>query len=189
MAPLPAKVREKLDQLYLDEIGRAKKRVDELRTKYPSADAAELCRRLTDAKKAWASTGGALSGLFGWVTLPADLAFVAALQLSLIMEVALLHKINLKSDRAREEVFEVLGYSNGADTMNLASRSAPKLVSRLLQRVLTKRGLHFLGRAVPVVAAPLSAHLNNRDIARAGEAAMRFYGTIRQLPRRKVEQG
>ena len=33
-----------------------------------------------------------------------DLALVTALQLSLIIEIALLHKVNLKSDRARGEV-------------------------------------------------------------------------------------
>jgi hypothetical protein len=38
---------------------------------------------------------------------------------------------------------------------------------------------------VPVIAAPVVAYLNNRDLQRAGEAAVRFYGTIRQLPSRK----
>jgi EcsC protein family len=176
-------VREHVGRLYLAEIGRARKRVDELRTRYPSAGPAELVAHLISHKKNWAGTGGAISGLFGWLTLPADLAFVTALQLSLIMEVALVHKVNLKSDRARDEVLEVLGYSNGADTLNLATRSAPKIVSKVAQALFTRGGLRSLGRAVPVLAAPLSAHLNNKDIQRAGEAAMRFYGTMRRLPR------
>jgi uncharacterized protein (DUF697 family) len=175
---------DRLTRLYLGELTRARKRVDGLREKFPSASSAELVQRLIDSKKSWAGTGGAISGLFGWITLPADLAFVTALQLSLIMEVALVHKVNLKSERAREEVLEVLGYSNGADTANLARRSAPKLVSRVAQAILSRGGLKSLGRAVPVLAAPLSAHLNNKDIQRAGEAALRFYGTIRELPRR-----
>jgi len=37
---------------------------------------------------------------------------------------------------------------------------------------------------LPVIAAPVSAWLNNKDIQRAGEAAVRYYGTLRQLPRR-----
>ena len=175
---------ERLSRLYLGEIGRARRRVDALREKFPSAPTPELVQRLVDSKKSWAGTGGAISGLFGWITLPADLAFVTALQLSLIMEVALLYRVNLKSERARAEVLEVLGYSNGADTVNLAARSAPKLVGRVAAALLTRGGLRGLGRAVPVLAAPLSAHLNNKDIQRAGEAALRFYGTIRQLPRR-----
>ena len=159
--------------------------VGELRDKYPSASAQELAQRLTDTKKTWASTGGAVSGLFGLALVPADLVFVTVLQLTLIMEVALVHRVNLKSDRARNEVFEVLGYSNGADTVNLAGRAGPKVLARVAEKVLTKRGLAQLGRIVPILASPVVAYLNNRDLQRAGEAAVRFYGTIRQLPRRR----
>lgn len=175
--------REQLSRLYLDELVRARRRVEELRERYPSASTQELARRLIDAKKTWAGAGGALSGLFGLFSVPADLALVTALQLSLIIEIALLHKVNLKSERARGEVFDVLGYSNGRDTVNLASRVGPKLLGKVAQRMLSRGGLEALGRAVPIVAAPLTAHLNNRDIQRAGLAAQRFYGTMRSLPR------
>jgi hypothetical protein len=179
--------KERLQKLYVDEIGRCRRRVDELRGKYPSADAHELSQRLTDTKKTLAATGGAISGLFGLMLVPADLAFVTVLQLTLIMEIAVLHKVNLKSDRARTEVFEVLGYSNGADTVNLAGRAGPKLFARVAEKLLVGRGLPQLGRAVPVVASPIVAWLNNRDLQRAGDAALRFYGTLRTLPsRRKV---
>jgi hypothetical protein len=177
--------KERLEQLYLDELVRARRRVDELRERYPSASSHELTQRLIDPKKTWAGAGGAISGLFGLVSVPADLALVTALQLSLIIEVALLHKVNLKSGRARGEVFDVLGYSNGADTVNLASRVGPKLLGKLVQRLLSRGGLETLGRAVPILAAPLTAHLNSRDIQRAGLAAQRFYGTMRRLPSRK----
>ena len=184
-----AAMKERLWRVYVGEIGRCRSRVDGVRGKYPSATAQELSQRLTDTKKMWASTGGAVSGLFGLALVPADLAFVTALQLTLIMEIALLHKVNLKSERARDEIFEVLGYSNGADTVNLAGRAGPKLIARIAEKALTKRGLANLGRAVPVIASPVVAWLNNRDLQRAGEAALRFYGTIRQLPRRAATAG
>ena len=177
--------RDRLWGIYVGEIGRCRKRVDELREKYPSASSLELAQRLTDTKKTWASTGGAVSGLFGLALVPADLVFVTALQLTLIMEIALVHRVNLKSDRARDEVFEVLGYSNGADTVNLAGRAGPKVLARMAEKLLAKRGLAQLGRVVPVLASPIVAYLNNRDLQRAGEAAVRFYGTIRQLPKRR----
>ncbi len=182
---LPEIVRERLWRVYVDEIGRCRARVDGVKQKYPSALTLELAQRLTDTKKSWASMGGAVSGLFGIALIPADLAFVTVLQLTLIMEIALVHKINLKSERAREEIFEVLGYSNGADTVNLGSRAGPKVLARIAEKILAKRGLSQLGRAVPVLASPLVAWLNNRDLQRAGEAALRFYGTIRTLPDRK----
>ena len=177
--------KERTAQLYFDELGRARKRVAELRERYPSAKTQELTQRLIDAKKTWASASGAISGLFGLLSLPADLAVVTALQLSLIIEIALVHKVNLKSERARTEVFEVLGYSNGADTVNLASRVGPKLFGKVARRLFALGGLETLGRAVPIIAAPLTAHLNNRDIQRAGLAAHRFYGTMRTLPPRR----
>ena len=180
--------KERLWHIYVDEIARCRKRVDEIRERYPSAAPQELAQRLTDSKKTWAATGGAFSGLFGLALVPADLMFVTALQLTLIMEIAVLHKVNLKSARARDEVFEVLGYSNGADTVNLAGRAGPKVIARVAEKMLTKRGLAQLGRAVPVIASPVVAWLNNRDLQRAGEAALRFYGTMRQLSgRRKTE--
>jgi uncharacterized protein (DUF697 family) len=181
---LPQVAKDKLAGFYLDQIARARKRVDDLRVKYPSAEPSEMAQRLIDQKKAWASTGGALSGLFGLISVPADIAFVTALQVTLIMEIALVFRTNLKSARARGEVLEVLGYSNGADTVKLASRAGPKIFARAAEKMLAKTGLAQLGRAVPVVAAPFVAWLNNKDIQRAGEAAVRFYGTMRQLPRR-----
>src|SRR5207245_2378814 len=75
--------KERLWGVYVGEIARCRKRVDELREKYPSATAQELAQRLTDSKKAWASTGGAVSGLFGLALVPADLIFVTVLQLTL----------------------------------------------------------------------------------------------------------
>lgn len=185
-AMLPAKTYESLHALYLDEIGRARRRVEELRRKHPDDNASAISQRLIEAKKNWATAGGAVSGLFGWITLPADLAFVLALQLSLIMEIATLHKVNLKSERARHEVLEVLGYSNGSDSAHVSMRSAPKVLAQVARRLFAKGGFETLGRAVPVLSAPLAAHLNRRDIERAGEAAERFYGTIRQLTKKRA---
>src|SRR5260370_22586916 len=152
---LVAAAKERLWRVYGDEIARCRRRVDGARGKYPSASAPELAQRLTDTKKTWAATGGAVSGLFGLMLVPADLAFVTVLQLTLIMEIALLHKVNLKSPRAPDEVFEVLGYSNGADTVNLAGRAEPKLLAGFAEKSLAKRRLSQLLRAVPVLASPL----------------------------------
>jgi EcsC protein family len=179
------KAKERLLRLYLDELGRARRRVDELRDKFPAATNAEMVQRLIASKKTWAGTGGAVSGLFGLFSLPADIALVTALQLSLIIEIAVLHRVNLKSERARQEVIDLLGYANGFDQLGVAARTGPKLVARVAQVLLARKGLVSLGRALPVLAAPISAHINNRDIQRAGEAALRYYGTMRNLAGRK----
>jgi uncharacterized protein (DUF697 family) len=176
---------ERFNEWILAELPRARDRVRELRERYPSAPPRELAQRLMDEKKKWATTGGAISGLFGLATLPADLAFVAYLQVSLIVDLAVLNGRNLKSARAREEVLDIFGGAN--DAANFASRASPKAVARIAERLLSAKGLRLLGRVIPVVAAPVTAALNNRDLQKAGEEAMRYYAVIPQaLSARRV---
>jgi hypothetical protein len=160
----------------LSEVGRSRTRIRELREQFPSASHQELANRLIEAKKRWAATGGAVSGFFGLLLLPADLALVAYLQLSLIVDLAVLCDRNLKSTRAREEMLEILSAVNS--TVGIASRASPKATARIAERFLAARGFRFLGRAFPFVAAPLTAALNNRDLEKAGEEALLRYSSI-----------
>lgn len=160
----------------LDEVARSKERVRELREKYPSAPPHELAQRLIDEKKRWAATAGAVSGLFGLVTLPADLALVAYLQMSLIVDIAVLCGRNVKSATARRELLDVFTAANTAAAT--ASRASPKALSRLAERLLTAKGLRVVGRVFPVVAAPVLAAINHRDLEKAGEEAMRCFSVF-----------
>lgn len=167
---------ERFSHWILGELERSRERVRALREKHPAATSSELAQRLIDEKKKWASTGGAVSGLFGAATLPADLAFVSWLQLTLIVDLAVLCGRNLKSARARQEVLEIfLAASTASRT---ASRASPKAVARIAERLFTLRGLRFFGRAVPLVAAPITAAFNNRDLQKAGDEALRIYSVI-----------
>jgi hypothetical protein len=157
----------------LAETGRARARVRELRTRYPSAPQRELAQRLIDEKKRRAAMGGAASGLLGVLTLPADLALVAYLQLSLIVDIATLCDRNLKSARAREELLELFKGAQGA--VNLASRSSPHLVGIVAERLLAARSMRLLGRALPVLAAPVTAAVNARALQVVGDEALRWY--------------
>ncbi len=159
--------------LVLSEIGRARKRIAELERTYPSADRRELSQRLIDAKKTIASTSGAISGLFGLFSLPLDLVFVAYLQTSLLVDMATLHRVNLKSPRAQADLLDLLAWANGAGGPLV--RAGPKLVGRIAVALFQRGGLPALGRAVPVVAAPVTAWLNNRALARVGREAMLHY--------------
>ncbi|HCF62503.1 MAG TPA: hypothetical protein DFS52_31505 [Myxococcales bacterium] len=171
---------QRFSHLVIAEIGRARERIAELQRTYPSAKPKELAQRLTDSKKAIASTSGAVSGLFGLFSVPLDLVLVAYLQLSLIVDIAVLHKANLKSARAQQELLDVLGYANGAGPL---VRASPRVFGKLATTLLQRGGLPRLGRAVPVIASPLTAWLNNRALARAGREAMLFYG------HRRAEKG
>ncbi len=163
---------EKISDVVLKETTRAKSKIEELQQRYPTAGPRELAQRLIDSKKSFASMVGGVSGVFGVITVPADLGLMVYLQLALLVEVATLYKVNLKSERARQELLDVFGYANGIGPLQ---RASPKLVGKLATIVLTKGGLETLGRAMPLVAAPISAYLNNQHIQQVGEQAVRHY--------------
>lgn len=162
----------RLSDIVLQETKRARVRVTELEKRYPRADTKELAQRLVDDKKNLASMVGGVSGVFGLVALPADLLFMSYLQIILLTDVATLYKVNLKSERARGEMLDLFGYANGLGPVH---RSSPKVLGKLAAMVLEKGGLHTLGRAMPLVAAPITAYFNNQHIQRVGEQAVRFY--------------
>ena len=163
---------EKISDVVLKETARAKTKIDELNQRYPTAGPRELAQRMIDSKKAFAGMVGGVSGVFGIASLPADLGLMVYLQLALLVEVATLYKVNLKSERARQELLDVFGYANGIGPLQ---RASPKLVGKLATLLLTKGGLETIGRAMPLVAAPISAYLNNQHIQQVGEQAVRHY--------------
>lgn len=162
----------RLSDLVLNEVTRARARVHALQEKYPSADARELANRLIDAKKSLASMVGGVSGVFGLASVPADLLVMAWLQLVLLTEIATLYKVNLKTERHRGELLDLFGYANGLGPMQ---RAGPKVLGKVVGVLLERGGLETLGRALPLVAAPVTAYFNNRHIQEVGEEAIRFY--------------
>ncbi|KFE62515.1 EcsC family protein [Hyalangium minutum] len=162
----------KLSDIVLQEIARSRQRITDLEKRFPSAGPKELAQHLIDGKKGLASMAGGISGVFGLISVPADLVFMSWLQIILLVDVATLYKVNLKSERTRGELLDLFGYANGLGPMQ---RSSPKVLSGLAAKLLVKGGLPTLGRAMPLVAAPITAYLNNQHIQSVGEQAVRFY--------------
>ncbi len=161
-----------LSELIEKEAVRARATVEELQKRYPTAGPRELSQRLIDSKKNVASMIGGITGVFGAVTVPVDLVGMVYLQLSLLTEVATVFKLSLKSERERQELIDLLGYSNGIGPLQ---RSGPKVVGSVAALLLARGGLKTLSRAMPLVAAPISAYLNNQHIQQVGESAVRHY--------------
>ena len=161
-----------LSDLVEREAVRAHARVDALRQRFPTAGERELSQRFVDTKKQLAGMVGGISGVFGVATVPLDIIGMAYLQISLLTEVGTVFKADLKSEHGRQELLELFGYSNG---IGAVKRAGPKLVGSLAGVLLRRGGLTALGRAMPLVAAPISAYLNNQHIQRIGEAAVRHY--------------
>ena len=161
-----------LSDLIEKEAVRARVKVDELQQRYPAAGPRELSQRLIDSKKNVASMIGVMTGVFVAITLPIDLVGMVYLQLSLLTEVATVFKLSLKSERERQELIDLLGYSNGIGPLQ---RSGPKVVGSVASILLARSGLKGLSRALPLLAAPISAYLNNQHIQQVGESAVRHY--------------
>src|SRR4051812_7915611 len=172
----PANLRKlantQVNEVILRELTRSKERVSDMERRYPSADTREKAQRLIDGKKAIAGTVGGVSGVFGLVSVPADLLVMTYLQMVLLVDIATLYRANLKSDRGRSELLDVLGYANGVGPFQ---RAGPKMLGGIAAKLLERGGLSSIGRALPLVAAPITAYLNNQHIQAVGEEAVRFY--------------
>jgi uncharacterized protein (DUF697 family) len=169
---LKALANERLSDVIDKEAVRAKASLDELQQRYPSAGPRELSQRLIDSKKQVASMLGGVTGIFGAVTVPVDLLGMVYLQLVLLVEVGTVFKADLKNERGKKDVLDLFGYTNGVGPVQ---RASPKVLGSLAAMVLTKTGLKTIGRAMPLVAAPISAYLNNQHIQRVGDSAIRHY--------------
>ncbi|HVE84438.1 MAG TPA: EcsC family protein [Myxococcales bacterium] len=176
----------RVNEVVLRELARSKERVAQLEHTYPSAGMREKAQRLIDGKKAIASTVGGVSGVFGLISVPADLLVMTYLQVVLLVDIATLYRANLKSDRGRTELLDVLGYANGVGPFQ---RAGPKMLGSIAGRLLEKGGLSSIGRALPLVAAPITAYLNNQHIQAVGDEAIRFYEGFSKAQRKSERRG
>ena len=162
-----------ISSLIVAEVGRSRARIAELKRVYPSAGISELAERLADSKKSIAGTSGAISGVFGLFSVPLDMILIAYLQLSVMVDVACLYGVNLKDQQAQNELIDLLQYANGVDPV---VRASPRVLGHIAFQLLKKGGLGKLGRAVPVIASPVTAWMNNKAITRACHEAIVLYG-------------
>jgi len=183
---LPQIAKTRLDRLVVQEIEGARPRLRRLRRRYPLISERILAQQLIDEAKAYAGTGGMVSGMLGLIGLPADLLLVTFLQLRLSVEIGLLYNVNLKTERGLDQLLEVLGRGNGVGPL---VRTGPTVFARLALKILQKKGLPSLGRALPFIASPISAWLNNRDIQRVGDEALLLWGSHRQLKAKRRSSG
>ena len=154
------------------EAKRAKRRVARARERHPGALPRQLGQHSLDSAKNLAAVSGSITGVFGLASVPADFVVMAWLQIRLLTDIATAHGVNLKFDRARSELLDVLGEANGVGPLK---RAGPKVLGKVAAVLAERGGFSSLGRALPLVAAPVTAWLNNHHIQMVGEAALRHY--------------
>lgn len=169
------------------EAKRARARMKALRTRYPSAGPRELGQHAIESTKGLASLSGSVSGVFGLVSVPADLLVMAWLQIRMLADIATAYGVDLRFRRARTELLGVLGEANGVGALQ---RSGPRVLGKVAAVLAERGGFATVGRAMPLVAAPVTAWLNNHHIQLVGEAALRQYdGFVRAAAKTRVASG
>lgn len=161
-----------LSELIDKEAVRARTSLDDFQQRYPSAGPRELSQRYIDSRKQMASVLGGVTGVFGVASVPIDLLGMVYLQMALLVEIGTVFKADLRGERGKKDVLDLFGYANGIGPIQ---RASPKVLGSLASMVLAKTGLKAIGRAMPLVAAPVSAYLNNQHIQRVGDSAIRHY--------------
>lgn len=167
------------DDWLLQQVARSRVRIAELEQRHPGASKALIAQKLIEEKKGMATSGGAIAGMFGLMAIPADLVLVSFLQLQLAVELAVLHGVNLKGPSGRAQLLDILGF--GEREYESLVRAAPVLATRVAGAFLRRLGWRTVGRAVPVLAAPITAFVNGRDIQRVADEAMRRFDTFRRV--------
>ena len=169
------------------EAKRARTRMKTLRMRYPSAGPRELGQHAIESTKGLASLSGSVSGVFGLVSVPADLVVIAWLDTRMLADIATAYGVDLRFRRARTELLDVLGEANGVGPIK---RSGPKMLGKVAAVLAEKGGFKSLGRAMPLVAAPVTAWLNNHHVQMVGEAALRQYdGFARAAAKTRAASG
>jgi len=161
-----------LSELIDKEAVRARTSLDDFQQRYPSAGPRELSQRYIDSRKQMASVLGGVTGVFGVASVPIDLLGMVYLQMALLVEIGTVFKADLRGERGKKDVLDLFGYANGIGPIQ---RASPKVLGSLASMVLAKTGLKAIGRAMPLVAAPVSAYLNNQHIQRVGDSAIRHF--------------
>jgi uncharacterized protein (DUF697 family) len=169
------------------EAKRARARMKALRARDPSAGPRELGQHSIESTKGLASLSGSVSGVFGLVSVPADLLVMAWLQIRMLADIATAYGVDLRFRRARTELLGVLGEANGVGALQ---RSGPRVLGKVAAVLAERGGFASVGRAMPLVAAPVTAWLNNHHIQLVGEAALRQYdGFVRAAAKTRVASG
>lgn len=177
---------QRLSDLITDESVRSRKRVDDLQKRYPSATPKEIAQRLIDNKKHIAQLTGGISGALGILSVPPDMLVMAWLELSLNTDIATVFKANLKSATGKQEVLDLFYEMNGIPAVQ---RESPKVLGKLAGILAAKLGSETIGRALPLIGAPISAYFNSQHIQFVGEQAIRHYegfGKAHQKAKKKA---
>jgi hypothetical protein len=169
---------KKLRDLIANERKRAQLHIQLIRQTEPGASNDRIAHVIVDRWRKVATVEGGITGALGILGVPLNFLLFAYFQLALIVSVAEAYQVKLEGEQGEDAVLYVLGRVHGIEDL---VRAGPRVLGALAKALAIKHGLGTLGRLVPMIAAPISAKLNEREMSQVGNEAMRRFGNVIQL--------
>ena len=147
----------------------------EPRDSVPSAKRDRVAKVMLERWTKVASLEGGITGAFGVIGVPVNFLLVVYFQIALVVSIAEAYGFELEGESGEDALLSVVGRAHGMEDI---VRASPRILGAIAKTLLLRHGMSLLGRLVPLVAAPLSAKLNERDMVRIGGEALRRFGNV-----------
>ncbi len=170
--------RKNLRDLIVQEQKRAQLHIQLIRQRDPAASNDRIANVIIDRWTKVATVEGGITGALGVLGVPVNLILFAYFQLALIVSVAESYQFPLDGEQGEDAVLYILGRVHGIEDL---VQAGPRVLGSLAKALAIKHGLGTLGRLVPMLAAPISAKLNEKEMTQVGVEAMRRFGNVVQL--------
>lgn len=167
--------RTRLRDLIGQERQRARLHIELIRRTEPVASSDRVAHLILERWTRVASVEGGITGALGIIGVPINFLLVAYFQLAAIVSIAEAYGIALDDDAGEAALLSVIGRAHGFEDL---VRASPRILGSLAKALALRHGLGTLGRLVPLAAAPISARLNERDMIRIGDEALRRFGNV-----------
>ncbi len=167
--------RRSLHELIVQERRRAQAHLDLIRYLEPEASRDRQAALMLDRWTTVAKIEGGVTGVLGFAGVPLNLLMFAYCQIAVTVGIAEAYGVELRGDAGEAALLDVLGRVHGIEDV---IRASPRVLGALAKALAVRYGLGTLGRMVPLLAAPVSVRLNEREMRRVGEAAMRRFGNL-----------
>ncbi len=167
--------RARLGDLIAAERGRAQAHIALIRRQEPTASSDRVARVILDRWTKVAAVEGGLTGAAGLFGVPLNLVLFLYCEIAAAVSIAEAYGVRLEGDSGEDAILGVLGEAHG---MQDVLRSTPRILGAVAKAVALRHGLASVGRLVPLIAAPIAARLNERDMERLGHEALRRFGKV-----------
>lgn len=170
--------RRRLSQLIEDEQKRARFHIGLIRREDPPPSNDRVAQTIFDRWVKVATVEGGLTGAAGFAGVPLNFVLFTYFQVAMVVSIAEAYNISLTGEAGEEALLGVIGKAHGFDDL---VRESPRILGEIAKAIALRHGLTAFGRLIPMVAAPISAFLNSREMRRTGNEALRRFGNVVML--------